>query len=142
MPGKTVSISVSSTQRWRTISSCAWVLIGCKRTVRVLFCWSGTRSTSVRKSCRISERASSRRLSFSRASWARAVSAPAVWTSPDAQHRLIFDILSGRGGLNHGWVTKDVGWRSLAERFGLNLLTQECYRVLAGGTPSGIAPLG
>jgi hypothetical protein len=68
--------------------------------------------------------------------------APAVWTSPDAQHRLIFDILSGRGGLNHGWVTKDVGWRSLAERFGLNLLTQECYHVLAGGTPSGIAPLG
>src|SRR5271167_4662601 len=68
--------------------------------------------------------------------------APAVWTSPDAQHPLIFDILSGRGGLNHGWVTKDVGWRSLAERFGLNLLTQECYRVLAGGTPSSIAPLG
>src|SRR5208283_813160 len=66
----------------------------------------------------------------------------AVWTSPDAQHPLIFDILSGRGGLNHGWVTKDVGWRSLAERFGLNLLTQECYRVLAGGTPSSIAPLG
>src|SRR5208282_3592034 len=72
----------------------------------------------------------------------RGSESPAVWTSPDAQHPLIFDILSGRGGLNHGWVTKDVGWRSLAERFGLNLLTQECYRVLAGGTPSSIAPLG
>jgi hypothetical protein len=51
-------------------------------------------------------------------------------------------MFSGRSGLNDRTVGKNVGWRSLAERFGLNLLTQECYRVLAGGTPSCLAPFG
>ena len=68
-----------------------------------------------------------------------APSAPAVWTFP-TPHNCIY--ISGRGGLNHGGVAQDVCWSALAEGFVLNLLTQECYRVLAGGTPSGIAPLG
>ena len=53
----------------------------------------------------------------------------------------IVDIL-GRGGLNHGGVANDVGRGALAEGLGLNLFAQECYQVLAGGTPSGTAPLG
>src|SRR5271165_7022830 len=47
----------------------------------------------------------------------------------------------GRGGLNHGGVANDVGRGALAEGLGLNLFAQECYQVLAGGTPSGTAPL-
>ena len=54
---------------------------------------------------------------------------------------LVVDIL-GRGGLNHGGVANDVGRGALAEGLGLNLFAQECYQVLAGGTPSGTAPLG
>jgi len=53
----------------------------------------------------------------------------------------IVDIL-GRGGLNHGGVANDVGRGALAEGLGLNLFAQECYEVLAGGAPSGTAPLG
>jgi acetyl-CoA C-acetyltransferase len=51
-------------------------------------------------------------------------------------------ITSGRSGLNHGWVADDVCWRALGERFSFNLLTQQCYEVLAGGAPSVRAPLG
>ena len=72
---KQYSVAVSSWTTWWTISSCIRELIGCKRTVSVCCRRSGMRSTSVRKSCRISERASSERLIFSRASSARAVSA-------------------------------------------------------------------
>src|SRR5438132_14092408 len=53
----------------------------------------------------------------------------------------IVDIL-GRSGLNHGGVANDVRRGALAEGLGLNLFAQECYQVLAGGTPSGTAPLG
>src|SRR6516225_3679092 len=49
---------------------------------------------------------------------------------------------SGRSGLNHGRVADDVCWRALGERFGFDLLTQQCYEVLAGGSPSVRSPLG
>jgi hypothetical protein len=45
-------------------------------------------------------------------------------------------IISGRSGLNHGWVADDVCWRALGEGFSFDLLTQQCYEVLAGRAPS------
>ena len=73
----------------------------------------------------------------------------------DPDHRLQFGHLhgfitlpdrryasSGRSGLNHGRVADDVCWRALGERFGFDLLTQQCYEVLAGGSPSVRSPLG
>ena len=63
VPGKTVSVAVSSCADVTDdfVMQLGW-LIGCKCTVRALFCRSGMSSTSVRKSCRISERASSEAL--------------------------------------------------------------------------------
>jgi hypothetical protein len=92
-------------------ASRAWVVIGCKRTVRVLFSRSGTRSTSVRKSCRTSERASSRPLIFSRAklgegcfnparlpsfSPVKAVKATATKRRPAHRVRVLVDRLGSR----------------------------------------------
>ena len=48
---------------------------------------------------------------------------------------------SGRGGLNHGWVADNVGRGALREGFSFNLLTEQRYQILAGGTPSAKAPL-
>src|SRR5215469_16595121 len=48
---------------------------------------------------------------------------------------------SGGGGLNHGWVADNVGRGALGEGFSFNLLTEQRYQILAGGTPSAKAPL-
>jgi len=48
---------------------------------------------------------------------------------------------SGGGSLNHGWVTDNVGRGALGEGFSFNLLTEQRYQILAGGTPSAKAPL-
>ena len=48
---------------------------------------------------------------------------------------------SGGGSLNHGWVADNVGRGALGEGFSFNLLTEQRYQILAGGTPSAKAPL-
>ena len=70
----------------------------------------------------------------------QSITGSAVWTFPTLHNSADVDLL-GRGGLNHGGVANDVGRGALAEGLGLNLFAQECYQVLAGGTPSGTAPL-
>src|SRR6516165_1647301 len=67
---------------------------------------------------------------------------PAVWTFAGASRHCSWQYgASGGGGLNHGWVADNVGRGALGEGFSFNLLTEQRYQILAGGTPSAQAPL-